>query len=80
MTVPHDVNGEAEAVALRQLALVDRILGLEAEVANLRSVNVGAEVQAQLNQVRSSATWRVGSAVLAPVRLVKRVVSRGGRR
>lgn len=63
---------------LRQLALVDRILGLEAEVARLSILapdDHGARghdvVQRELRTVYSSMTWRVGSAVLAPARALR---------
>lgn len=63
-TVEHD---------LRQLALVDRIIGLEGELAHLRSVTPGAEhaSQRQVDLMRGSLTWKVGRAVLTPVRAVK---------
>lgn len=61
----------------RQLALVDRIIGLEAENANLRMQLAQAQHRAG-DDVRGSATWRVGSAMLAPARAVRRVI-RGGR-
>lgn len=67
---------------LRQLALVDRVLGLEAEVARLRvssPVANGARdemerLKAELRAVYASRTWRIGSAVLRVTRL-----RRGGR-
>ena len=65
---------------LRQLALVDRVLGLEAEVARLsasspyaQSVRLDVErVQGELRAAHESATWMIGSAVLAPVRMIRR--------
>lgn len=57
---------------LRELALVDRILGLEAEVARL-------SLQAGLNDVRvlhRSAEWRIGRLVLAPWTLFKRIIGK----
>lgn len=57
---------------LRELELVDRILGLEAEVARLN-------VQSGLNDIRvlhQSREWRVGRVVLAPVTLVRRLLRR----
>lgn len=77
MTDPHEEFTGHES-DLRQLALVDRIIGLEAEVAHLKTITSTELVRQQLDAVRSSATWRVGRAVLAPLTLVKRVVN--GRR
>jgi len=66
---------------LRQLALVDRIIGLEAEVARLSSRPVEpipetAEIERlnnELHAVYGSRAWRVGNAVLRPVRVVRRL-------
>jgi hypothetical protein len=80
MTLSSSPDSEAEAAANRQLALVDRIIGLEAQLANLRAQNAGAVTQAQVAEVKASATWRAGRVVLAPFSLVKRVLSRPGRR
>ena len=79
MINPADTEPDDDPIAIRQLALVDRIIGLEAEIANLRSVNLSREVRTQVDLVKSSTTWRVGSAVLAPVFLVKRVLRRGSK-
>ena len=64
---------------LRQLALVDRVLGLEAEVARLSSTATaptGArdEVEALRNELRAvyaSRAWRIGTAVLTPARALR---------
>ncbi|WP_378147474.1 hypothetical protein ACFJGV_05575 [Cnuibacter sp. UC19_7] len=72
---------------LRQLALVDRVLGLEARVAELTIavsrvpgpvvVDGRAESLAQeLAAIRSSTTWRVGSLVLTPVRILRGIAKR----
>jgi hypothetical protein len=67
---------------VRQLALVDRILGLQAEVANLKASSpASAEaLQRELNALLASRTWRVGRAVLSPLLLLRRVVRRGTKR
>lgn len=72
-------QGEVER-DLRQLALVDRILGLEAQVARLSILSPDDSgprghdfVQRELQTVYSSATWRVGRAVLAPARALRAV-------
>lgn len=77
----NDVTPTAEDIAreLRQLALVDRVLGLEAEVARLSSTttaSTGARdeveaVRAELRAVYASRTWRIGTAVLRPVRALR---------
>ena len=64
------------ATALRQLALVDRVIGLEAELAHLRSVSPSANIEHQIRQVKQSATWKVGRAVLAPFSAVKLIATR----
>ncbi len=61
---------------LRQLALVDRVLGLEAEVARLSATAPHANgardeverLQSELRAVYASRTWRIGSAVLRVAR------------
>lgn len=66
--------------ALRQLALVDRVLGLEAEVARLKAITPGASgardeverLQSELRAVYSSRTWRIGGIVLKPLRVFTR--------
>jgi len=66
---------------LRQLALVDRIIGLEAEIARLSSRPVEpiaeiAEIERlhnELGAVYGSRAWRVGNSVLRPVRVIRRL-------
>jgi hypothetical protein len=66
---------------LRQLALVDRVLGLEAEVARLSITGPAAagpraeieRLQGELRAVYSSRTWRVGSLVLRPLRAARSI-------
>jgi hypothetical protein len=81
MEINHDdVGPSAEDIQrdLRQLALVDRVLGLEAEIARL-SIAAPAlagpraeieRLQNELNAAYGSRTWRVGAAVLAPLRIL----------
>ena len=52
----------------RQLVLVDRIIGLEAEVARL-SLEGGVH---DIRVLRNSRYWKVGYFLLAPIRLVRR--------
>jgi len=75
--------------ALRELALVDRVIGLEAEVARLSiaadipSPTIQAELDAlheqvaallaHLDELRSSRALRMGNRVLAPLRAIKRL-------
>ena len=66
------VVDDAVALTVRQMALVDRILGLEAEVARLNAtvpVASGAwdeiaRLQSQLEAVYASRTWAIGSRVV----------------
>ena len=75
---------EADIVsAERQLALVDRIFGLESQVARLsaaRTLDPSEQllVEQELARLRSTVTWRTGRIVSAPLRLALRV-ARGGR-
>lgn len=57
---------------LRELALIDRIIGLEAEVARL-SIEAGVK---DIRILHKSRPWRVGRVVLAPVVLVKKIFRR----
>lgn len=74
-----DPSADEIAVSLRQLALVDRIIGLEAEVARLSASspvpssarNEITRMQQEVNAVYGSKTWRVGSIVLRPFRMLK---------
>jgi hypothetical protein len=67
------------ASELRQLALVDRILGLEAEVARLSISGPAAagqraeieRLQGELRALYTSRTWRIGSMALRPLRAVR---------
>lgn len=71
-----DVSQEA-----RQLALVDRVIGLEAEIANLSaSYGNGKVLRDQIALVKSSTTWRVGTLVLAPLVFASKLFNRGGKK
>lgn len=72
MSNEKDHSPEATEMALRQLALVDRIIGLEAQLAQLRVSYAHDEVAA----VKASMTWRAGRFVLAPLRAVRRLARR----
>lgn len=68
---PVDIDAQ-----LRQLALVDRVLGLEAEVARLRTVSPNANgardeverLQSELRAVYASRTWKLGSAMIRVIK------------
>lgn len=66
----------------RQLALVDRIFGLESQVARLSAASTLAPseqllVERELARLRSTMTWRTGRIVSAPLRAALRIVRRG---
>jgi hypothetical protein len=67
--------------AERQLALVDRIIGLEAQVAECGAVTTltpteQLRAEQQLQRLRDSPAWRIGRATTLPARLARRVVGR----
>lgn len=60
-------------VSARQLALVDRIIGLEAEVARL-------SIEGAIRDIRilhKSRPWQIGRFILAPAVLARRLLRRG---
>lgn len=57
---------------LRELALVDRIIGLEAEVARL-SIEGGIK---DIRILHKSRPWRLGKAILAPAAWVLTIARR----
>ncbi|MBK5238385.1 MAG: hypothetical protein JJE28_04655 [Actinomycetales bacterium] len=58
--------------ATRELALVDRIIGLEVEVARL-SIEGGIK---DIRILHTSRAWRVGRIVLMPFVLFRRLIRR----
>jgi hypothetical protein len=58
---------------MRELALVDRVIGLEAEVARL-SIEGGIK---DLRILHRSRPWLVGRFVLMPIVILRRLVKRG---
>lgn len=65
-----------EMTRLRQdlLRATDRAVGAEAEVADLTK-RLRAS-QAELGTIRSSTTWRVGHALIAPAAFIRRRLRR----
>ncbi|MEQ1735014.1 MAG: hypothetical protein ABL886_01125 [Rhodoglobus sp.] len=66
---------------LRELELVDRVMGLEAENARLAALfvkPVGPRFgyHRMLDDVWSSRTWRAGRVVLAPVRAARAIAKK----
>lgn len=73
------------AQAERQLGLVDKVLGLEAQVAEL-SVRLGhvppstgiaddlVRTRAELDAVYRSVTWKVGHVVSFPIRAARKIL------
>jgi hypothetical protein len=67
--------------AERQLALVDRVLGLEAKLAEAAVVTTltpteQLRTEQQLATLRASLAWRVGRAATAPMRAGRSVFRR----
>lgn len=67
--------------AERQLALVDRILGLEAQLAQASTTatltpSEQLSVEKQLEQIRSSNAFRVGRIAILPLAMARRMLSR----
>jgi hypothetical protein len=74
------VSAEAE-LAEQQLALVDRIIGLEQQVkelqnARLLSPSETVAVEGHLAGIRASPTWRAGRIVTLPLRTLRYVKRR----
>ncbi len=63
-----DVYDENKTSELRVLALVDRVRGLEAEIAHLKY----ARDQGEIASLTNSFTWKIGLAVTYPARVLKR--------
>ena len=72
MASKEPVSAETLERDLRELALVDRIIGLEAEVARL-SIEAGVK---DIRILHKSRPWRVGRIVLAPVVFVRKIFKR----
>jgi hypothetical protein len=62
---------ELIAAELRVLGLVDRVLGLEAEIAYLKS-----SPNKDLWLVHQSITWKVGAFITAPARSIRKLIRR----
>lgn len=65
----------------RELALVDQILGLRAALAQESVRNSPTrqrveQLEHEISALRSSFTWRAGSLLLLPVRVVRRLAGR----
>lgn len=76
-------NAQRVASAERQLALVDRVLGLEAALAEqtVASALTPSEqliAERQLVRLRGSAAWRIGQVATAPARVARRTLRRAG--
>ncbi|WP_133411756.1 hypothetical protein [Agromyces badenianii] len=73
-----DIDDDVER-GQRQLALVDRVIGLEAALAQASAVTSLSPVdhltvEFELARVKSSRAWRVGRLVVAPMAIAGRVV------
>jgi len=76
MTEPTTDDTEKIDLQMRQLALVDRIIGLEAQISALKAGMNSEALTKQLKEVRSSTTWRVGRLVLWPYFAFNRAIGR----
>lgn len=87
MSSPNGADGAQPAAdrfvldAERQLFLVDRIIGLEAELARIKDERETYDdrveaAEAELVKLTSSYTWRAGRKVTGGARWLRRVVSR----
>lgn len=61
-------DDERHVIYLRELQLIDRILGLEAEVARL-SVDSGIN---DIRILKKSRAWKLGNFILTPFAVVYR--------
>lgn len=59
-------------IQLRELALIDKIIGLEAEVARL-SVEAGVK---DIRILHKSRAWQVGRIVLSPLVVIRKIISK----
>ena len=76
-TLPADELADRE----RQLALVDRVFGLEAQLAELSAENSltpseRLRTEQRLIEMQGSLAWRLGRAATAPLRVAQRFVVR----
>ncbi|MBK4346419.1 hypothetical protein [Lacisediminihabitans changchengi] len=76
-TLPADELAARE----RQLALVDRVFGLEAQLSQVSAENSltpseRLRTEQRLIAMQSSLAWRVGRAATAPLRVAQRFISR----
>jgi len=80
-TTPGSRLTREEQLAEDRLAFIDRIIGLEQQVKELRKESlVGpsetAAIEASYAAIQSSRTWRTGRVVLLPMRVLRRVKRR----
>lgn len=59
-----------EDAQLRTLALIDRVLGLEAEIAHLKY----DRGQGLASDLQNTFTWKVGRIVTFPVRWMRKLI------
>lgn len=75
--VARQSNSAELAQYQRELALVDQVIALQAQLAREATKNSPdrfriAELEIENEALRKSMTWRIGSLVLTPVRVVAR--------
>ena len=80
-TTPGSRLSREEQLAEDRLALIDRIVGLEQEVKELRKESLASPseataIEANYAVIQSSLSWRVGRVALLPMRVLRRVKRR----
>jgi hypothetical protein len=70
-------NGTAELTAAKRevLASRDAVYGMSAEIGELRA-RLNSDVKNARQAMMQASTWRVGTMVLRPLRIIKRLLRR----
>jgi hypothetical protein len=73
MNAKENFSPEEISRDMRELALVDRVIGLEAEVARL-SIEGGIK---DIRILQKSRAWRAGRIILMPAVVLRHILKRG---
>jgi uncharacterized coiled-coil protein SlyX len=76
---PEDMTERIKELEIRLLAARDHARGISAELGEMRyRVEVAQQeakkLRKQLEQIKNSKTWKIGSFVLLPVRLIRKIL------